>query len=46
MAAAGVPVAAGMAIGERPAVLALAGVLVALPGSCCTSGSARSSGPD
>jgi drug/metabolite transporter (DMT)-like permease len=31
VAAAGVPVAAGMAMGERPTVLALAGVLVALP---------------
>jgi drug/metabolite transporter (DMT)-like permease len=31
VAAAGVPVAAGIALGERPTVLALAGVLVALP---------------
>lgn len=31
VAAAGVPVAAGIATGERPTVLALAGVLVALP---------------
>ena len=31
VAAAGVPVAAGIAMGERPTVLALAGVLVALP---------------
>jgi len=31
VAAAGVPVAAGIAMGERPSVLALAGVLVALP---------------
>jgi uncharacterized membrane protein len=31
VAAAGVPVAAGLALGERPTVLALAGVLVALP---------------
>jgi uncharacterized membrane protein len=31
VAAAGIPVAAGIAMGERPTVLALAGVLVALP---------------
>ncbi len=31
VAAAGVPVAAGLALGERPTVLALAGLLVALP---------------
>jgi uncharacterized membrane protein len=31
VAAAGVPVAAGLALGERPTVLALAGVLIALP---------------
>jgi drug/metabolite transporter (DMT)-like permease len=31
VAAAGVPVAAGIAMGERPTMLALAGVLVALP---------------
>ena len=38
VAAAGVPVAVGIALGERPGVLALAGVLVALPAIVLVAG--------
>jgi len=43
VAAAAVPVAAGLAMGERPPVLAMAGIVVALPAIVlvATSGSAR-----
>jgi drug/metabolite transporter (DMT)-like permease len=45
VAAAGVPVAAGIAMGERPTVLALAGVLVALPAIVLVAASGPVSGP-
>jgi len=44
VAAAGVPVAAGVAMGERPTVLALAGVLVALPAIVLVAASGSASG--
>jgi len=44
VAAAGVPVAAGIAMGERPTVLALAGVLVALPAIVLVAASGPASG--
>jgi len=44
VAAAGVPVAAGIAMGERPTVLALAGVLVALPAIVLVAASGSASG--
>jgi drug/metabolite transporter (DMT)-like permease len=44
VAAAGVPVAAGIALGERPTVLALAGVLVALPAIVRVAASGSASG--
>src|SRR5690348_2915410 len=45
VAAAGVPVAAGIAMGERPTVLALVGVLVALPAIVLVAASGSASGP-
>ena len=44
VAAAGVPVAAGVAMGERPTVLALAGVLIALPAIVLVAASGSASG--
>jgi drug/metabolite transporter (DMT)-like permease len=44
VAAAGVPVAVGIALGERPTVLALAGVLVALPAIVLVAASGSASG--
>jgi drug/metabolite transporter (DMT)-like permease len=44
VAAAGDPVAAGVAMGERPTVLALAGVLVALPAIVLVAASGSASG--
>ena len=44
VAAAGVPVVAGVAMGERPTVLALAGVLVALPAIVLVAASGSASG--
>jgi drug/metabolite transporter (DMT)-like permease len=44
VAAAGVPVAASLALGERPTVLALAGVLVALPAIVLVAASGSASG--
>src|SRR5581483_9395450 len=45
VAAAGVPVAVGIALGERPTVLALAGVLVALPAIVLVAASGPARGP-